>query len=119
MHRFKRHTKKVFIAIVGGIIIVVGIVAIPYPGPGWLIIFAGLTILATEFTWAQHALDYLRKQYEGWLVWLEHQHVAIRILVLAFTSLVVMVTLWLLNGYGVLNDWLQLHWDWLRSPLVR
>lgn len=118
MHRFRRHTKKLFIAIVGGIVVAVGIVAIPYPGPGWLIVFAGLAILATEFTWAQRVLDYLRERYRRWLAWLERQHISVRLLVLAFTGFVVVVTLWLLNGYGLLNDWLQLHWDWLRSPLL-
>ncbi|HVE95418.1 MAG TPA: PGPGW domain-containing protein [Pseudonocardiaceae bacterium] len=24
---------------------------IPYPGPGWLVVFAGLIILGTEFAW--------------------------------------------------------------------
>jgi uncharacterized protein (TIGR02611 family) len=118
MHKLRRHTKKAFIAIIGGCIVVIGIVAIPYPGPGWLIVFAGLAILATEFVWAQRALDYLRKWYEGWLAWLKRQHVAVRLLVLACTAVVVVVTLWLLNGYGLVNDWLHLRWNWLYSPLL-
>lgn len=119
MHKLQQHTKKVLIAIIGGIVILIGIVAIPYPGPGWLIVFAGLTILATEFTWAQHALDYLHKQYDNWVAWLNRQHLSVRLIVLMFTGLVVAVTLWLLGGYGLINDWLHLHWDWLRSPLLR
>lgn len=119
MHTLRQHTKKVLIGIVGGVVVLIGIVAIPYPGPGWLIVFAGLTILATEFTWAQHALDFLRKQYDNWVAWLKRQHLFIRLLVLAFTGLVVIMTLWLLGGYALINDWLQLNWDWLRSPLLR
>lgn len=119
MHKLRRHTKKVLIGILGGLVVVIGIVAIPYPGPGWLIVFAGLTILATEFTWAQRTLDYLRKRYDDWMVWLKRQHVSVRLLVLTFTGAVVVMTLWLLNGYGLINDWLRLDWGWLRSPLLR
>jgi uncharacterized protein (TIGR02611 family) len=119
MHKLRQHTKKVLIGIIGGIVVLIGIVAIPYPGPGWLIVFAGLTILATEFAWAQRALDYLRKQYDNWVAWLNDQHLSIRLLVLTFTGVVVAATLWLLGGYGLLNDWLHLGWDWLRSPLLR
>ena len=35
---------------------VIGVVALIAPGPGWLIIFAGLGILGTEFAWAARAL---------------------------------------------------------------
>ena len=38
----------------------VGILAIPYPGPGWAIVFVGLGILATEFEWARQLLAYAR-----------------------------------------------------------
>ncbi|WP_369794636.1 PGPGW domain-containing protein [Kutzneria sp. 744] len=39
-------------AIAGFAVLALGIVLIPYPGPGWLVFFAGLAILATEFTWS-------------------------------------------------------------------
>lgn len=35
-----------------GLLIVVGAVLIPLPGPGTPLILAGLALLATEFTWA-------------------------------------------------------------------
>lgn len=34
----------------------IGAIALIAPGPGWLIIFAGLGILASEFAWADKAL---------------------------------------------------------------
>ena len=46
----------------------VGIVAIPYPGPGWAIIFVGLAILATEFEWAHRLLRYTRERYDRFTV---------------------------------------------------
>ena len=48
--------KRVLVGIVGGLVTVIGVVALIAPGPGWLIIFAGLGILGTEFAWAARAL---------------------------------------------------------------
>lgn len=119
MDKVKRHSKRVFIGVVGTSIFLIGIVLIPYPGPGWLIVFAGLAILATEFAFAQRALDYLRGKYDEWVAWLKRQHLAIQILVLAFTGLIVVATVWLLNGPGVVNNLFNLNQDWLISPLFR
>lgn len=114
-----RHTKRVTVAVVGGAVVLIGLVLIPYPGPGWLIVFAGLAILATEFTWARRLLDVLRIHYDNWLAWLKRQNIFVKIIVLAFTSAIVLLTIWLLNGYGVINDWLHLGLPWLDSPLFR
>jgi uncharacterized protein (TIGR02611 family) len=43
---------RVFIGLVGGTITVLGSIALIGPGPGILIVLAGLGILATEFAWA-------------------------------------------------------------------
>ena len=48
--------KRGLVGVVGGLITVLGVVALIAPGPGWLIIFAGLGILGTEFAWAAIAL---------------------------------------------------------------
>ena len=48
--------KRVLVGVVGGLITILGVVALIAPGPGWLIIFAGLGILGTEFAWAARAL---------------------------------------------------------------
>ena len=48
--------KRVLVGVVGGFVTLVGVVALVAPGPGWLIIFTGLGILATEFAWAAQAL---------------------------------------------------------------
>ncbi len=94
-----------------------GIIAIPYPGPGWLIVFAGLAILATEFAWAQRLLGYARGKYDAWAAWLRRQHVVVRLAVLACTGLVIVVTMWLLNAFGILDSLLRLNVTWLHSPL--
>ena len=117
MQEVKRQSKRIGTAIVGGLVVIIGIIAIPYPGPGWLIVFAGLAILATEFAWAQHVLDKARGEYTKWQQWLKDQKPFVRGLVIAFTCLVVVLTLWLLNMYGTLDHFLGLHQDWVHSPL--
>ena len=112
-------TRRVVIGIVGGIVVVAGIIMIPYPGPGWLVVFAGLAILAQEFPWAERLLGYARGKYDAWTEWVKRQSVFIRGLILAFTCLVVIVTIWLVNGYGLINDWFHLGQGWLHSPFFR
>ena len=48
--------KRVLVGFIGGLITLVGVVALVVPGPGWLIIFTGLGILASEFAWAARVL---------------------------------------------------------------
>src|SRR6195952_1312763 len=44
-----RTAYKVVVGVVGLAVVVFGIIDIPLPGPGWLIVFLGLAILGTEF----------------------------------------------------------------------
>lgn len=56
-------------SMLGIAVIVMGIVLLPLPGPGWLIIFAGLGILATEFEWAARVLQFARATVSSWTDW--------------------------------------------------
>jgi uncharacterized protein (TIGR02611 family) len=49
--------------LVGFIIVIVGILMLPLPGPGSLIILLGLTILSVELEWARQTV----KAGEQWL----------------------------------------------------
>ncbi len=49
----------------GFIVVIVGIAALPLPGPGWLIIAGGLTILSKDVAWAERLLRYIRKRVPG------------------------------------------------------
>lgn len=119
MEKLRRHTKKVLIGIIGGVVTLVGVVLIPYPGPGWLVVFGGLAILATEFTFAEKVLHFLRTKYEAWTGWLKRQPWFIQTGVLAITGAIVVVTIWLLNGFGIINTLLGLNQSWLMSPLFQ
>ena len=52
--------KRVLVGFVGGLVTLFGVVALVAPGPGWLIIFTGLGILASEFAWAARVLTSAR-----------------------------------------------------------
>ena len=47
---------RVVIGIVGGTVTVLGAIALVAPGPGILIVIAGLGILASEFAWASRVM---------------------------------------------------------------
>jgi len=48
--------KKLFIALIGGTVLLIGAAMLVLPGPGLLVIAGGLAILATKFFWARRAL---------------------------------------------------------------
>lgn len=48
---------RVGVALLGGLVLLVGIVMIPGPGQGWATVFLGLAILSTEFRWARRLRD--------------------------------------------------------------
>lgn len=48
---------RVFIGVLGGGITAIGAVALIGPGPGILVLLAGLGVLATEFAWAGRAME--------------------------------------------------------------
>ena len=55
-----RGAKRVIVFVVGGTVLVCGLVLLVLPGPGLVVIFLGLTLLASEFVWARHWLRRLR-----------------------------------------------------------
>jgi uncharacterized protein (TIGR02611 family) len=118
-NRLPRPLFRALIGIVGGVVLIAGIIMIPYPGPGWVVVFIGLAILAQEFPWAERALYYARGKYDRWLEWVKLQHWGVKALLFCLTCIIVVATIWLLNGYGLINAWLHLGWNWLNSPFVR
>lgn len=54
--------RLVSVTIVGFALVMVGIVLLFLPGPGLLVIIAGLALLATEFAWARRLLVLARAQ---------------------------------------------------------
>ncbi|MGX1268803.1 TIGR02611 family protein [Streptomyces phaeoluteigriseus] len=53
---------QVGIFVVGLAVVAAGIVMLPLPGPGWVVIFGGMAIWATEFVWAQLVLRWTKRK---------------------------------------------------------
>lgn len=52
-----RSGKRIAVTVVGFAVLFAGIVMMVTPGPGVVVILAGLAILASEWAWAERALD--------------------------------------------------------------
>ena len=89
---------RVLVTVIGVAIIAIGIVLLPLPGPGWLIIFGGLGLLATEYTWARRLLGWLRDVLARWRVWVAARSPVVKVL-LGLVSLAFLAAL-------VLGGWL-------------
>jgi uncharacterized protein (TIGR02611 family) len=48
-HPAIRHAYRVLVAIAGSVVIITGLIMVPLPGPGWLVVFFGIALLGFEF----------------------------------------------------------------------
>lgn len=48
-----RQARRIAVAVIGLTVVLFGIALLVLPGPGILVMFAGLSILALEFAWAR------------------------------------------------------------------
>jgi uncharacterized protein (TIGR02611 family) len=60
-HPKLRFAKRIVVAVVGGTVTLIGIALIVLPGPAFIILPIGLSILATEFVWARRFLERARQ----------------------------------------------------------
>ena len=108
---------RVLVGVVGLTVLLVGVAAIPYPGPGWAILFLGLAVLATEFYWARRTLTYTRARYDTAMAWLRRQPAWIQGLGAVLTAAVVVATLWFLGAIAWGAGLVGLEHPMLRSPV--
>ena len=85
---------RVGVTVLGLAVIAGGIVLLPLPGPGWVIIFAGLGLLATEYEWARRLLAYGRDTVKRWTAWLKQQPLWVRGAVALATFVIVVAAVW-------------------------
>jgi len=57
--------KRIVIAVVGFTVLCLGVAMIVLPGPAFIVIPAGLGILALEFAWAKRWLDTVKEHGSG------------------------------------------------------
>jgi uncharacterized protein (TIGR02611 family) len=103
---------RVLVGLVGGLIVALGLVTIPLPGPGWFTVIAGLVVLASEFSWAERLLQFTRRQVNRWAGWVGAQPLWVRVglagVSAAFCYGVVVVVLHLTGVPGWVPGWVPL-----------
>ncbi len=56
-----RVARRIVVAVVGATLVLIGIALFVLPGPGFVVLAAGLGVLSIEFAWARHWLRKLRR----------------------------------------------------------
>ncbi|WEG09094.1 TIGR02611 family protein [Microbacterium horticulturae] len=60
---------RIAVGVIGTLLTLGGLILVPLPGPGWLIVFTGLALLGTEFVWAHRLSGWLKKQLARFWAW--------------------------------------------------
>ncbi|WJL97161.1 TIGR02611 family protein [Microbacterium sp. ET2] len=68
-HPLLERVYRIGVAIFGGVLALGGLILVPLPGPGWLIVFLGLAVLGTEFHWARRIAAWLKRQLDRFWAW--------------------------------------------------
>ncbi|MFF4834527.1 TIGR02611 family protein [Streptomyces sp. NPDC001315] len=98
---------QVGVFVIGLAVVVLGIVMLPLPGPGWVVIFGGMAIWATEFVWAQLVLRWTkRKVTEAAQKALDpkvrRRNITLTVIGLAIVAVLVGIYVW---KFGVVMPW--------------
>ncbi|GJF27544.1 membrane protein [Kitasatospora sp. NE20-6] len=101
---------QVVIFLAGLAVVGLGVVLLPLPGPGWVVIFLGMGIWATEFVWAQLVLRWTRRKVTEAAERALDPRVRRRNIALTVIGLAVIggVAAWYLWRYGLVLPW-KLH----------
>jgi uncharacterized protein (TIGR02611 family) len=107
---------KIAIGTLGTLVVVLGIVLIPFPGPGWAIVILGLAIWSLEFVWAKNLLEFTKRHVRSWTRWIGRQSLPIRAVIgvvgLIFVAAIVWASVRL--SFGV--DLAAVVWNWIEGP---
>lgn len=63
-HKRRNRVVRVAFALAGFVVLLIGVIMLFTPGPGWAVIVLGLGMLALEFAWAERALERVIDQAE-------------------------------------------------------
>lgn len=98
---------QVGVFVVGLAVVAAGIVMLPLPGPGWLVIFGGMAIWATEFVWAQLVLRWTRRKVteaarRALDPKVRRRNIALTVIGLVIIAVLVGIYLW---KFGIVMPW--------------
>jgi len=60
--RVPKKIRQMIVLVIGLAVVIIGFILVPLPGPGWLIVFVGLAILASEFEVADRWKKYIQER---------------------------------------------------------
>ncbi|NHA67650.1 TIGR02611 family protein [Phycicoccus sp. CMS6Z-2] len=106
---------RLTVALVGLVLVGGGLVLVPLPGPGWLIVIVGIAVWASEIMPAQRLLDFAKDRLRRWERWMREQprwvQLAVAAATFAFVAAVVWVVAKVLGVPGFVPDvataWLE------------
>ena len=113
--RYRQLAWRVVATTIGVAIVVLGVVLLPLPGPGWAVIFLGLAVLATEYAWAHRLLVFSRDKAQYAVATAFSPQNRKRTLALLVIGLLVLAALvsWYVETYGWttggVTDWFGLR----------
>ncbi len=90
--RSNPHSHRVYrtvVGVLGTVVMAAGLVMVPFPGPGWLVVFVGVGILASEFDWAKRLLDFGKEKLRAWNDWIRPQPLWVKGLAALVTAVLV------------------------------
>jgi uncharacterized protein (TIGR02611 family) len=108
-----RMALKIGIGAIGTLVVALGVVLIPFPGPGWAIVILGLAIWALEFAWARQLLEFTKRHVQSWTRWVRRQSLPVRVVIGVLGLIFVAAVLWgsVRLSFGV--DLLAVTRDWV------
>ena len=105
---------KISIGVLGAIVVAVGIVLIPFPGPGWAIVILGLAIWAVEFAWARHLLAFTKRHVQSWTHSIARQSWPVKCVVAVVSFVFVSAIVWTSVKLSLGIDLAKVILDWFR-----
>jgi uncharacterized protein (TIGR02611 family) len=94
MNPTTRPALRVTVGLVGLVLIGGGLLLVPLPGPGWLIVILGIAVWASEFEPASNLLDFVKVRVRRWEQWVRVQPPWVQALVGLVTFVFVMTIIW-------------------------
>ena len=107
---------RVVVGVVGLVIVIAGLLMVPFPGPGWLVVFLGLAVWASEFEWAQRLLQRARHLLHLWTEWMRSQPWWMKGLMLLICLVAVAAILWLILRISGISSFLP---EWVVDLVVK
>jgi uncharacterized protein (TIGR02611 family) len=89
-----RMALKIGVGTVGTLVVALGLLLIPFPGPGWAIVILGLAIWALEFAWAKNLLEFTKRHVQAWTRWVRRQSLPVRVVLGVLGLIFVAAVVW-------------------------